>query len=51
METDIAVEGFRQAEITHGVWYMRLVGELSSDLNPSINGFLCGVYSSQRLSV
>ena len=37
METDIAVEGFRQAEITHGVWYMRLVGDGDSSVLTSIH--------------
>ena len=37
METDIVVEGFRQAEITHGVRYMRLVGDGGSSVLTSIH--------------
>ena len=37
METDIVVEGFRQAESTHGVRYMRLVGDGDSSVLTSIH--------------
>ena len=37
METDIVVEGFRQAESTHGERYMRLVGDGDSSVLTSIH--------------
>ena len=37
METDIVVEGFRQAESTHGVRYKRLVGDGNSSVLTSIH--------------
>ena len=37
MESDILVEGFRQAEQTHGVWYMHLVGDGDSSALNSVH--------------
>ncbi len=37
MESDILVEGFRQAEQTHGVHYMHLVGDGDSSVLSSIH--------------
>lgn len=37
METDIVMEGFSQAEITHGVRYMHLVGDGDSSVLTSIH--------------
>lgn len=48
METDIVVEGLRQAESTHGVQYMRLVGDGNSSVLTSIQ---CGVDLLGKLSV
>ena len=36
METDILLEGFREAERTHGVRYMRIVGDGDSSVYPTL---------------
>ena len=36
METDILLEGFRAAESTHGVRYMRMVGDGDSSVYPTL---------------
>ena len=51
MESDILVEGFRQAEQTHGVRYMYLVGDGDSSVLSSIREYLNGEDLCINLSV
>ncbi len=55
MESDILVEGFRQAEQTHGVCYMHLAGDGdSSVLNfefHTLTGDLCGKFVAVSSSI